>query len=533
MEYKNKTFVIILPIIFAGLLIVGIIIGNKLSAYNHDNTYTIYPKTDKLNAIIDYISENYVDSLSRDKIIEKAIPELLKQLDPHSIYIPAQDMESVNEPLVGNFDGIGIQFNIQKDTIVVINTISGGPSEKVGIKAGDRIVKVNDTLIAGINISNKDVVKKLRGKRDSEVFVDIKRSSSKDLINYKIIRGKIPLHSVDVSYMIDDEIGYIKISKFARTTYSEFKEAVEKLKVQGLKNIILDLRGNGGGFLDAATNIIDEFLDENQVIVYTKGKNSSKRIIQSTKGGICKDNKVVVLIDEWSASASEIVAGAIQDNDRGTIIGRRSFGKGLVQEPTFFKDGSGLRLTIARYYTPTGRCIQKSYSEGIDSYEFDIGNRYVNGELLEKDSIHFPDSLKYKTPKGKVVYGGGGIMPDYFIPIDTTYHTMYLTNVINHGLIYQFAFNYTDKNRNKLNKLTGYKAIAKYLNNQKIYKLFNAYSKNKGFEPSEYELQRSDRIITVYLKAYILRNLIDDNGFYPMLNTIDKSVIKAKQVLKQ
>ena len=529
MEYKNKTFIIILPIILAGVLITGILIGNKLSVYNNNITYS---KTNKLNSVIDYISDNYVDSISRDKIIEKVIPELLRELDPHSIYIPAQNMESVNEPLVGNFDGIGIQFNIQKDTVIVINTISGGPSEKVGIKAGDRIVNVNDTIIAGIKISNNEVVEKLRGERNSVVFVDIKRSSSSSLINYKIIRGKIPLSSVDVAYMIDDETGYIKISKFARTTYSEFIEAVEKLQPLGLNNIILDLRGNGGGFLDAATNIIDEFLDENKTIVYTQGNNSTKRIIKSTKRGICKNKKIVVLIDEWSASASEIVAGAIQDNDRGTIIGRRSFGKGLVQEPMVFRDGSGIRLTVARYYTPTGRCIQKPYSSGINNYEFDISHRFVNGELLEKDSIHFPDSLKYKTPKGKVVYGGGGIMPDYFIPLDTTYHTKYLTNIINHGLIYQFAFDFTDKNREQLNKFKEYNKILEYLNKQDINKLFINYAKDKGFVADINELKKSKKIILTYLKAYILRNLINDYGFYKMLNTVDKTIIEAKRVLK-
>ncbi len=535
MTFKNRTYTIILPVIFSLLLIIGILIGNKLSSFNNNNSISEnikfdIPKADKLSLILDYINKNYVDSVSIPEIEEKAIPEILKQLDPHSVYIPKQEMEEVNEPLVGNFDGIGIQFNIQKDTIVVINTISGGPSEKVGLRAGDRIVKVNDTLVAGIKIKSNDVVKKLKGPSGTKVKVAIKRRNSKKLLNFEITRGKIPLYSVDVAYMITDNIGYIKISKFASTTYDEFLKAIKKLKNKGLKKIILDLRGNGGGFLNTAINVADEFLPEKKTIVFTKGRNQPIEYYKSTKKGYLKNTPTVILIDEWSASASEIVTGAIQDNDRGIIIGRRSFGKGLVQEPVMFKDGSGMRLTIARYYTPTGRCIQKPYTKGYESYELDIGNRFLHGEFTEKDSIHFPDSLKYKTPKGKTVYGGGGIMPDIFIPIDTSSSSKFLTEIINQGLIYKFAFNYTDTHRKELNKFKNYKTLYNHLIKTNIFNKFIDYCKTDSIEIIN-DYKKSKKIITNYATAYISRNILNDKGFYPILNFEDKTVQKAIEVL--
>lgn len=530
---SKKTYTIIMPIIFSVLIIIGILIGNKLSSFNNTNNNENYviPKKDKLNLILDYISKNYVDSISIDNIEEKAIPEILKQLDPHSVYIPKQDMEEINEPLVGNFDGIGIQFNIQLDTIVVINTISGGPSEKVGLNAGDRIVFVNDTLVAGVKIASNDVVKKLKGPSGTKVKVGIKRKTSKNILDFEITRGKIPLYSVDAAYMITNKIGYIKISKFAGTTYDEFIKAVKKLKSKGLKKVIIDLRGNGGGFLDAAKNIADEFLRKNKTIVFTKGRHQSVQYYKSTSKGYLKNTPTVILIDEWTASASEILSGAIQDNDRGTIIGRRSFGKGLVQEPILFRDGSGIRLTVARYYTPTGRCIQKPYTEGYDNYELDIGKRFLHGEFSEKDSIQFPDSLKYKTPKGKIVYGGGGIMPDIFVPIDTSFSSTFFTNVINHGLLYKFAFVYTDNNRKKLNSFKNYLPLYNYLIHQKIFNKFVDYCKKNNVELTD-DYKKSEKIIINYLTAYISRNILNDAGFYPILNFQDKTVIKAIDVLK-
>ncbi len=534
MSYKNKTYTIILPIIFSALLIIGILIGNKINSLNKntlsDNINFNIPKADKLSLILEYISQNYVDSVSIPEIEEKAIPEILKQLDPHSVYIPKKEMEEVNEPLVGNFDGIGIQFNIQHDTIVVINTISGGPSEKVGIKAGDRIIKINDTIVAGIKIKSNDVVKKLKGPSNTKVKVSVKRRNTKKTIDFTITRGKIPLYSVDVAYMINKNIGYIKISKFAGTTYNEFLKAIKKLKKQGLKKIILDLRGNGGGFLNAAINIADEFLPENKTIVFTKGRNQPIEYYKSTKKGYLKNTPVAILIDEWTASASEIVTGAIQDNDRGIVIGRRSFGKGLVQEPIMFKDGSGIRLTVARYYTPTGRCIQKPYKDGYENYELDIGNRFLHGEFSEKDSIHFPDSLKYKTPKGKIVYGGGGIMPDIFIPIDTSFSSKFLTEIINQGLIYKFAFDYTDTHRKELNKFKDYKKLYNHLLKQNIFKKFINYCKTDSIKIID-DYTKSKNIITNYTTAYISRNILNDKGFYPILNFDDKTVKKAIEVL--
>jgi carboxyl-terminal processing protease len=380
-----------LPIVFALVLVIGLLLGKKLEEKTNSNTG--FYSQNKLSSVLNYIDRNYVDVVKNEKLEEAAIPAMLKQLDPHSVYIPAKELKRVNEPLKGNFDGIGIMFNMQKDTVIVISTITGGPSERIGIMPGDRIVKVNDTIIAGVDISNSEVIGKLKGPRGTTVNVGIKRKNADNLLYFDIVRDKIPLYSVDVSYMINDDIGYVKISRFASTTYKEFVEAIEKLKKQSLKKIIIDLRGNSGGFMNAATNIADQFLDQGKLIVYTEGKSSPRNDVYSTSRGLCKDMDLAILIDEWSASASEILAGAIQDNDRGIIVGRRSFGKGLVQEQSKLSDGSAIRLTIARYYTPTGRCIQKSYQNGAENYFDDLNERFENGEFSEADSIHFNDSL--------------------------------------------------------------------------------------------------------------------------------------------
>ena len=498
---------------------------------NKKDNLVLYPQINKLDAVISYIEEEYVDSVSKDDIIEKSIPVILQQLDPHSIYIPAKDLEEMNEPLEGNFDGIGVMFNIQNDTIMVINTVPKGPSEKVGIKAGDRIVKVNDSIVAGIGINSNDVIKLLKGKRGTKVKVGIKRKGIKDIISFDIIRDKIPLESVDVAYMLTPDIGYIKINKFARTTLDEFIKGVSDLKAKGMKKIVVDLRGNSGGYMDAATNIADLFLEKGKLIVYTKGRKREKNETWSTSRSLLKDDAVAILIDEWSASASEILAGAIQDNDRGEIIGRRSFGKGLVQEPTFFSDGSGLRLTIARYYTPTGRCIQKPYSGNFEDYYNDIGTRYVHGEFSKKDSISFPDSLKYTTPGGKIVYGGGGIMPDYFIPVDTNGVSMFLTTVVSKGLVYKFAFNYSDEHREKLSKFNDWKSLDKYLDKQNFMSKFIAFVKENGVEVDMNDVKVSKKLILTHLKGYIARNILDDEGFYPIIYKDDKTIKKAIEVL--
>ncbi|HPF94116.1 MAG TPA: S41 family peptidase, partial [Tenuifilaceae bacterium] len=414
MEYKNRKKDIFYPIALALVLAVGLALGFSLKKQPGRTSLTVYPKTDKLSSVLSYIEDQYVDTVSMDNLVESAIPTLLKNLDPHSVYIPASDLKAVNEPLDGGFDGIGITFNMPNDTIIVITTIQGGPSERMGIMPGDRIVSIDDSLVAGVNIPQDDIVKMLKGPNGTKVKVGIVRADVPEVIHFDLIRDKIPIYSIDISFMVTPDVGFIKISRFARTTYSEFVSAVDKLQEKGMKKLIIDLRGNNGGYLDAATNIANEFLPEGKLIVYTQGKARARQNIYSNAKGKCLNTHVAVLIDEFSASASEILAGALQDNDRGTVIGRRSFGKGLVQEQVMFADGSALRLTIARYYTPTGRSIQKPYEPGNEEYYYDISNRYLHGEFQEKDSIKLDDSLQFTTPMGRIVYGGGGIMPDHF-----------------------------------------------------------------------------------------------------------------------
>ena len=417
------------------------------------------------------------------------------------------------------------------DTILVINTISGGPSEKIGLRAGDKIILINDSLFAGININNQDVIKNLKGPRGTKVKVSIARAGFTELLEFEITRDEIPLYSLDVAYMITDKIGYIKISAFARTTYDEFTEAVKTLKEAGMEKIILDLRANGGGYLDAAINIADEFLKNKEMIVYTKGKSRPRSENLATNKGSLENEEVVILIDTWSASASEIVAGAIQDNDRGLIIGRRSFGKGLVQEPTMFRDGSALRLTIARYYTPSGRCIQKSYSDGNEDYNHEWLARIENGEMENADSTVFKDSLKYYTKAGKVVYGGGGIMPDIFVPVDTVGYTSYFREISQKALIYNFALDYTDKHRTQLESFTDFKLIVKHLKQKNAFSQFLQYANSKGVANNAEEITISKKLINAQINAYIARNIIDNEGYYPIIKDIDKTLLKAIEVI--
>jgi len=420
MPFQNKKSTIFFPLILSAILIIGMLLGIQLEKRQITRFHSVIPKMDKLQGVLNFIVAEYVDSVSKSDLEEVAIPDILSSLDPHSVYIPARDVERVNEPLQGNFEGIGVSFNMPNDTVIINTVIPGGPSEKIGLKAGDRIVEINDSVVAGRHINQNDIVKQLKGPKGTKVKVGILRKGEPDLLEFTITRGKIPLYSVDVSYMLNDSTGYIKISKFARTTYKEFIKAIDTLKARGMTQMILDLRSNTGGYMDAATHIANQFLPKNTLIVYTKGRAHPREDVYADGTGEFQKGRLVVLIDEYSASASEILAGAIQDNDRGTIMGRRSFGKGLVQEPLVLSDGSAIRLTIARYYTPTGRCIQKPYDKGNKEYYHDIQERISNGELEVADSIHFADSLKFKTPDGKIVYGGGGIMPDVFIPMDTT-----------------------------------------------------------------------------------------------------------------
>jgi carboxyl-terminal processing protease len=534
MENNRRPF-IYLPIAFVLVLVVGILTGYYLmrSSFIQDHLFIkgIQGKN-TLNELIQFINHNYVDSVDTHKLNDEAITGMLLSLDPHSVYIPASEFADANDPLMGNFEGIGVQFRIERDTVMVINTISGGPSEKVGLLAGDRIVKVDGKNIASIKIDNEKVMKLLKGPKDTKVTVSIFRRGLKKLNDFTITRGVIPTWSIDISYAVTPEMGYIKLSKFSATTGDELHEALNELKSKGVRKLILDLRGNAGGYLNEAIVVSDEFLPDNKLIVYTKGLHRPKQVAKSTSEGIWDDLPLVVLIDEGSASASEIVAGAIQDNDRGTVIGRRSFGKGLVQEQIGLSDGSALRLTVARYYTPTGRSIQKPYSKGAEEYYMEYYHRMTDGELESADSIKLNDSLKYKTPGGKTVYGGGGIMPDIFVPVERNASLKYYNESANKGIIYQFAFEYTDRNRKQLSSFKD----AKQFDNRfsvtgGIYGEFVAYAEKNGIKYPPAETAASQQQISELMKSYIARNLYDSKGFYPIYLRTDNAFKKAMEVL--
>ena len=538
-EKKRVTY---LPIILAIAVILGMFLGSKLNFTTEPNkVFSIqFNKFDKFNEILNYIIEEYVDSINKNQLVEGALRTILKNLDPHSAYIRAEELKALNEPLEGNFEGIGIEFNIIKDTIIVISPISGGPSEMLGIEAGDRIIKIEDELVAGIGITNREVINRLRGSRGSKVAVSIRRRGTTALIDYNITREEIPILSIDIAYMVNDSIGYIKISRFSATTYDEYLKHFKQLQDNGLKGLILDLRGNPGGYLSAATTLTDEFLENEKLIVYTKGKSTSNSSYFATNKGGFQQGKLIVLIDEGSASASEIIAGAIQDNDRGLIIGRRSFGKGLVQEQFEFPDGSAVRLTIARYYTPTGRCIQKPYNEGTDKYYYEIYERFINGSEYSggnEDSIYFADSLKYTTPKGKIVYGGGGIMPDIFVPLDTTGHSIYLIGLNKKDLINQFAFDYADKNRKTLKAHKSFAVFDEKFTilstRDKIFKEFISYAENSGMERDDKGIEISKNIIMFRLKAFIARHIWNNEGYYPIIHNIDNTFQKALEIINK
>ncbi len=528
MIYENRKKDIIYPIALGIVLIVGIIIGFKINKGSGRTSLLVNPKTDKLTSVLKYIEDDYVDTVGMGRLIELTLPAVLKNLDPHSIYIPAKEFQGMNEPLEGGFDGIGVQYNMPNDTVIVISPVKGGPSERLGVLAGDRIIKINKRTVAGVKFQADSIPKLLKGPTGTKVTIGVKRKGVNELIDFEITRAKIPIYSVDVSYMPTKDIGYIKITTFAKTTYQEFLKAVDKLKGFGMKKLIVDLRGNTGGYMDAATNIADEFLDSTNLIVYTQGKSRSRQNIYSNPGGECIDEKVIILIDEFAASASEILAGAIQDNDRGTIIGRRSFGKGLVQEQVYFKDGSALRLTTARYYTPSGRCIQKHYNSGNDDdYYNDISTRFQHGEFQQVDSIKIADTLKYYTSKGRIVYGGGGIMPDMFIPLDTNGISPYLTKVANRNLIYRFAFDFTDKHRNEVRNIKDFEGVKKYLSKFDLLTQFVAFAQRSGIPANEKQINHSKKILETQIKAVIARNIIDDDGFYPFIRDIDETLQKA------
>ena len=514
------------PIVFAIVLVIGIWLGKSLQFGNTTNQ-----EVNKFNLVLEQLEEAYVDSINKDELVEKAVTSLLKELDPHSYYIKAKDLSAVNEPMEGSFDGIGIEFNLYDDTILVVAPISGGPSQSVGIQSGDKIVSVDGDTIAGTGLENEDVIGLLRGERGTKVTVGILRRGNTALIPFEITRGKIPINSVEVSYMIDDSTGYIKISRFAANTFEEFKNASDKLKGLGLQKLILDLRNNPGGYLGAAINIANEFLADDLLIVYTQNRNGNGDYYYSNKKGGLIDKEVVVIIDEGSASASEIVAGALQDNDRGTIVGRRSFGKGLVQEQFEHPDGSAYRITTQRYYTPTGRCIQRPYSYGeTNEYDDDLLNRYNNGELLSKDSIEFNDSLKFVTNGGKVVYGGGGIMPDVFIPIDTTSYHPALSMAIRKDLIRQFAFKYSNENRGQLEQQSVSDYVAFFDLPAKVVNDLSTFcQQNEVVLPTDEFTDYDLLIVKTQLKAYIARTIWNDEGFFPTIHKIDLTFQEAIQ----
>jgi len=488
----------------------------------------------KISQVLNWIDKYYVDSVNQQQLVETAIVEMLQTLDPHSTYLTKEEVKEMSEPLQGNFEGIGVSFNILDDTIFIINPIPGGPSEKVGIMAGDRIVKIESENVGGIGIKNTDVFKKLRGEKGTRVTVSVKRRSVSELLEFTITRDKIPIYSVDANYMINQETGYIKINRFAMTTLDEFRKALADLKRQGIEDLILDLSNNGGGYLDVAIRLADEFLDNDRLIVYTEGLNHPKRTFKASSRGEFQEGRVVIIIDEGSASASEIVAGAVQDWDRGIIIGRRSFGKGLVQSPLKLIDSSMVRLTIARYYTPTGRLIQKSYSDGFEDYSQDLVQRYNNGELSDEDKIAFPDSLRFETMLSqRTVYGGGGIMPDFFVPIDTSFISEYYRKIQNRGIFNFFILAYVDDHRSDL--LSAYPDFELYKKNftvsDEIMAELVKHAEDEGLEADEEDFNTSEKYLKLLFKAYVARDLWNTSCFYEIVNTVNPSVQKALEVL--
>lgn len=524
-----------LPLILGLVLSGGILLGLLISYFTGGLVPALSAKHDKIENVIDYIGSNWVDTVSRTTLEEKSVMGLMQKLDPHSVYIPASEFHAIVDPLLGSFEGIGVSFRMERDTITVINPVPGGPSEQMGIKAGDRIVRVNGENVAGKKLTSTDVMRLLKGPKGTTVDVTVFRRGTADLIEFTIVRDVIPTSSLDIAYMVEPGIGYIRLNNFSATTSEEFHEAAGELIRTGMESLILDLQGNTGGYLQAAVDIADQFLEKGELIVYTEGMNHPKEMFYADGRGLFRTGKLIVLIDEWSASAAEIVAGAVQDNDRGTIVGRRSFGKGLVQEQLNFRDGSAIRLTIAKYYTPTGRCIQRPYENGsTDDYYAEYYHRVMNGELESADSIKTDDSLRFTTPGGKTVYGGGGIVPDVFVPVERQASLAYYTLLINKGLLYRYAFDYTDRHRSELSRFTDFNGFNRdFLISDDIFNGLIDYAESQGVKREENDPEISDGRARVMLKAYIGRNILDNEGFFPLLNSIDPVFLKSVDILKK
>ncbi|MEO9477017.1 MAG: S41 family peptidase [Cyclobacteriaceae bacterium] len=531
---KNSKSAIRLPIYISAAVALGILIGANMAGETSPVVGNIYKSISKFRQVLTYIQNDYVDDVNPDDLVEDAIVEMLTKLDPHTVYIPAEDLEMTNSQLEGNFEGIGIEFNVFHDTIHVVSPLSGGPSESLGIRSGDKIIKVDDENVAGVNITNRDVISKLRGPKGSEVVVKIKRKGVKELLEFTIERDVIPQFSVDVSYMIDETTGYIKVNRFSATTYMEFKEGLTRLMEQGMEDLVLDLTGNPGGYLGQAVKMVDELLADNQMIVYTKGKDPRHDSqYYSREKGDFENGAIVVLVDEGSASASEIVSGALQDHDRALVVGRRSYGKGLVQMPVELLDGSAMRLTISRYYTPSGRCIQKPYSDNPDAYHMEYYERFENGEMYSRDSIKVNDSLTFKTDNGRLVYGGGGIIPDYFVPLDTSKNSTYLVRLFNSNTIQEFSLRYSENRKAEFEKWDFAEFRTKFSVSDEILASLIKTGEQNGVEYDELDFQKSKGLLRNYLKAYIARSIWKNDGFYPIFNEQNEILTKALTVLKE
>ena len=542
---KSKHFALWTPTIAACALALGVWMGYTIfrgsqrlapSAAKQTTSATAPSRAaSKLDLTLGLVERIYVEPINKDSIVEALMPRLMEQLDPHSTYISAKDMQAVNEPLEGEFDGIGVVFNMATDTVVVLNIIAGGPSYKAGVLPGDRIVTIDGDTVAGRKIEQNKVVERLRGKRGSKVTIGIERQNVEGLVDVTITRDKIPMKSIDAAFMIRPTVGYVRLTSFARTTHTEFVEAIDRLKEEGMQSLIFDLRGNSGGYLDQAILMTNEFLPEGKLMVYTEDRLGAQQKEFSTGGGRLTELPLVVLIDEYSASSSEIVAGALQDNDRGTIVGRRSFGKGLVQSQIPFNDGSAIRLTVAKYYTPTGRSIQKPFVRGAEGYNEDIWNRYESGQFFSADSIHFADSLKFTTPKGKTVYGGGGIMPDVFVPLDTLDMTPYYYAVTGFNILYRYTLDYADKHRKAINSIRTVEQLEAFLNDDKaLLEDFVRYASEKGIKPNRAEIAKSRVLIESLLRAYIARNTeLQDNGYFSQIWPADPTLLKAFELLQE